>query len=291
LPLIFIFYTQCFATTAAIIFSPKRIVAGIDRMANDLGTTGGLVNAGTVRKITLLRGRFIVACIGLERMRAGPLDKQTIVFDFQDWIAEIEPQIGPNTSVPTLASIVERESAKTFTETVPIEDWMKNGTLKHADAINKFLVQFVVAGFDGKVATLIEVVYELDWQNNRLIGPKKNILLPKDGIDVVLYLNGEQSAISSDRLYDPNSYAHYRMSILAPIAFDKLLASKPTNQIEAISAVRALIAIEGEVDPTEVGSGSTIIVLPLIGNGSIMEYQGPLTRSSMHAQTNRQKNN
>ncbi len=35
--------------------------------------------------------------------------------------------------------------------------------------------------------------------------------------------------------------------------------------------------IESEVEPTEVGSGSTVLVVPVIGNGTVTEYQRSLT--------------
>jgi len=262
------------------VINPKRIVAGTDRMANEPAPTGTLVNVGTTNKIVLLKGRFIVACIGLEAMRMGPSPtQQTVAYSFPNWIHGIEAQVDLDTSVPVLAAIVERESAKTFTEAVPIERMMRTGELKHIEAIDKFLVQFVVAGFDHGVVALIEVNYELDWQNNRLVGPQSRVHLPHDGITTALYFNGRYGAIQSDNLANPDSYAHKRMNILAPTALSKLLASKPTSQIEAVRAVRALITVEGEVEPTEVGSGATVVVLPVIGNGSVVEYQHSLALS------------
>lgn len=277
LPLILLLCARAFCTTAVFIITPKRIVAGTDRMANNLNLSGKLSNAGTASKIVLLKGRFIVACIGLEKMRAGPPDKQIVTYNFPSWVRGIESQISSNTSVLMLVNMVERESAKTFRQTVPIEAMMRTGALKHAQAIDKFLVQFVVSGFDHGVVTLIEVNYELDWQKNLLIGPNRVVSLPNDGIDIALYLNGLREAIDTDKLRDPNSYAHKRMEALVPTAFKKILASQPTGRIEAVRAVRALITIEAEVEPRTVGSGAAVVILPSIGEGAVMEYQNSLT--------------
>jgi hypothetical protein len=269
-----LFCAQCSATTGVFVITPDRIVAGIDRMVNQPASGGTLVNVGTAEKIVLLRGRFIVACIGLESMQTGPSPtQQVLTYNFPTWIRAMESQIGPDSSVPMLADIIERESARIFTTTVPIGDMMKAGTLKHIEAMDKYLVQFEVAGFDRGVASLIEISYELDWQNEALIGPKAQVHLPSDKISVALYNCGRYDSIGTDKLTDFNSYAHKRMSVLAPTAFKKILASKPTSQSEAIRAVRAFITVESEVEPHDVGSGSTVVVLPVVGNGTVTEYQ------------------
>jgi hypothetical protein len=127
------------------------------------------------------------------------------------------------------------------------------------------------------VVALTEIAYELDWQKLLLIGPESQVHLPHNGITTALYLDGLRSAIESDKLADPNSYAHKRMVILAPIPFIDILAIRPTSQDGAVRATRALITIQSEVEPTKVGEGATVVVLPSTGNGTIMEYQNPVT--------------
>jgi hypothetical protein len=221
----------------------------------------------------------MVACIGLDKLNTGPPDKQIVVYNFPSWIKRIESQIGPNTSVPMLANIVKDEMTRTFTHTVPIETMMRNGTFKHTQGLDRFLVQFVVCGFDHGVVSLIEIYYELDWEKNLLVGPTPKIVLPNDGIKTTLYLDGIYEAITADQLRDLNSYAHKRMEVLAPTAFKKISVSQPTNQPEAIRAVRALITIEAEVKPCEVGAGSSIVVLPFAGNGIVAEYKNSLRKT------------
>jgi hypothetical protein len=247
-------------------------------MVNEPGANGTLINVGTSDKIALLKGRFIVACIGLEAMRMGPSPTQQIVtYNFPTWIRGMESQISPNSSVAMLTDIIERESAKTFSTTVPIEHMMKAGTLKHIKSLDKYLVQFEVAGFDHGVVSVIEISYELDWKNGVLIGPRPHVNLPHDGIDIGLYSCGQYSSIGTDKLTNSNSYARKRMNILAPSAFKKVLASVQTSESEAVLVVRALITIESEVEPTKVGSGSTVVVVPVNGDGTVTEYERSLT--------------
>lgn len=175
-----------------------------------------------------------------------------------------------------LVDVLERESAKTFRADIPIEDMMKAGTLQHVKAMDKYLVQFEVAGFDHGVAWIVEISYELDWKNSVLIGPERQIDLPSNSITVAIYDCGHYDFIKTDQLRNPHSYAHKRIAILAPEEFRKISAFQPISRAEAIRLVRALITIEGEVEPSEVGMGSVVVVLPVIGNGRVTEYQRPL---------------
>jgi hypothetical protein len=276
--LIIVLCTDCYGTTAVFIINPTQIIAGIDRTTNDVGLTGQLVQSAPITKISLLKGRFIVACVGLEKMKMGPsAEKQVTTYNFQEWIKGIETQITPDNSVASVVDIIERESAKTFSETVPVETMMKNGAIKHIPALDKFLVTFIVAGFDRGIVTLIHTYYELDWKNNRLIGPTRVTELPNGNIDVALYADGLRCAIDANNLTNLNSYAYKRMSVLAPTAFKKILALKPISQTEGVQVVRGLISVEAEVEPSEVGSGANVVVLPKIGTGTVMQYEHSLT--------------
>lgn len=281
LPLLILLCTRCFCTSAAFLFAPRQIVAGTDRLTSDLSSTGKLTNRETATKIVLLRGRFIVACIGLERIKA---DQGVIAYDFPRWIRNIESQITSDTSILQLVGVIEKESSRTLTDTVPIEKMMRSGAIKHSESTDRLLVQFLVAGFDNRIPTLIQVYYEFDWQGNRLIGPTRKIEFPLDGSYIGLFTAGKTAALQN--ITDPNSYAYKRMRILAPTAFPKMLAMREVLPKEGVRAIRVLMDIEAEVEPAYVGNGSTVIFLPISGNGSVTEYQSsailPKTNPANH---------
>ena len=275
-------------TTVVFLLGPNRITGGADRLVNsfvfDTGTTGASRN-GT--KITLLRGRFIVACVGFERFISTT--DGTVPYDFPEWTKGVESQINPDTSVPDLASIVERESSRTFSESVPIEKMMQTGAIKYSKSIDKYLVQFLIAGYDNRVPTLIQIYYELDWKGNHLIGPERKIEFPIDGANLGIYSVGINCGIDGDELINPNSYSYKRLSLLAPSAFKKMLALQETLPEEAVTASRGLLSIEAEIEPQVVGGGSIIVVLPFSGGGSVTEYQTPITLPEPKASEQKQK--
>jgi hypothetical protein len=219
-PLVFIFCARAFATIVVVIVTPEIIVSGTDRLVQEVNPSEE-TRTLTKSKSALLRGRYAIACIGLENFAPGP--QEPVVYEFQDWVKGIEAQISNNASVSTVADIVERESTKTFTEVIQVEALMRSGAIKRSDALNRFLVQFVVSGFDNGIAVLIESSYELDWEHNRLIGPKRINHLPSDGNTIVMFSDGMDTAIR-DKITNGDSYANKRMRVLAPVPFQKLLS-------------------------------------------------------------------
>ena len=105
LPFVFFLCFRSFGTTGVFVITPKRIVAGTDRLSISLAKNGTFTKKGTATKIALLKGRFIVACIGLESFRGGPSPgRQVLLYDFPNWIKTIESQIAPDASTLQLAT-------------------------------------------------------------------------------------------------------------------------------------------------------------------------------------------
>ena len=259
-----------FATTAVFILTPKQIVAGTDRLTTVPGPAGDVVEDVPARKSALIDGRFILASVGVERLRSGA-GQGDLLYDFTKWISRVESEIGPNDSIRQLANVIEEESSRTFTTTVPIETLMKTGALRRTEGLEKLLVQYLIAGYEQGVPTIIQVSYELEWEGGHLVGPTRQDEFPQPaGAEFGLYLAGHTSALRN--MADPQSFPYSRMMSLAPAAFKKMLSREQTSPEEAVQAVRALIGIETAAEPARVGRGSTVVLLPAQGKGTMREY-------------------
>jgi hypothetical protein len=259
--------------------TPDRIVAGIDRQIMRVGPQGQPAGHGTATKIALLKGRFIVACIGLESLQGiRPTGETFMAYDFTNWIKTIETQITSETTTSALSEIVGKEGRKVLTDTLPVTNWMKTGLLKETDFTRGTIIQFNVVGFDGGVNTLVQIRYRLDWDYDSVIGPLLDAHPLSKAFNSGVYCDGVSFAISEYQ--NAKSYAYKRMNVLAPVAFSKLMTNRNVDQNESIRAARALVAIETEVEPNAVGAGAIIIVLPRDGKGLITEYPDSLSPSS-----------
>jgi hypothetical protein len=252
---------KCFCTTTVFIFTRGQIIAGADHLLVGVPALSG---PDTAIKLVLLKNRFIVASAGVETATDGT--PPTVVYDFREWIRAIEKTLGPETTILQLANIIEKESLRTFKDLVPRN--MNNGSFKHVPSLDTYFVHYYVVAFDHATPTLVHIYYQLDWENNLLIGPKSQTSYPRDG---EMNAFGRNCAILEVK--NPLSYANKRLQVLAPVAFHKMMAGKKLNSEEGIRAVRSLINIEADVEPTYVGKGSTVIVLPVGANGMTSEYQ------------------
>jgi hypothetical protein len=265
----------CFCTTAVVYVQPNVIVVGVDRLGQGYNPAGKL-SAGAVDKVTLLRDRFAVACVGLERYyKDGPRGRRAVaIYDFKQWMRDLDSRITPETSVLALTTIIETESRRIFFETIPVDFLMRSGVIKHREDMDRYLVQYVVAGFDRGEPTVILVQYEFDWQHNHLIGPERDVQWPSRTFLSGMTFVGQQSAFGQALV--PNTGPYMRLSALAPAAFNKLLARRMLPDNECVVLVRAFIAIQSAALPEEVGRGSNVVLLPSGGVGVASKYESNL---------------
>src|SRR2546430_17301144 len=97
LPLVlFVTFTRCHATTAVFMISPQGIVAGTDQLTTEFSTMGALKSRSSdIPKVELVKQRFIVASIGVERMGRDSF----VAYSFSDWIKAIGDKLGADASV------------------------------------------------------------------------------------------------------------------------------------------------------------------------------------------------
>jgi hypothetical protein len=271
--LLFFFCTNVWCTTAIVIVTPQQIIAGTDRLARiGRARDNNFLGRGTVIKTVLLKGRFVVSCVGLEEVINDQLKHQT-VFTFADIMRRVDSQLDGNVTMPRLVTLMEMESSSAIRESFPVERLMKNGTIKRGEAFDDVLVQYIVAGYRSGIPTIIHINYTLNWQKYKLIGPNKEIDYPKQGsLQSYFYTAGIQTALRE--IGKPNSYATQRIVALIGAEWKKLTSDQALTSDESIRIMRTLINIEAEVEPDKVGVGATVVVIPRKGKGSIGEYDG-----------------
>jgi hypothetical protein len=264
--------SECAATTTVIVISPKLIVGGSDRMLQVENEAARHTSRVVTTKIVLVGGRFIVAAVGTEYFYTSKI-KPPVTYDFSQWIKGIESQVSFATSVFDLVGIIEKESTIAFTKTVPIEQLMKSGAIKHTKSRDDVLVQYLVAGFENGIASLIEIDYKLDWKGKHLIGPKRTIEFPRPDTrkrNNGLYILGKNCEVG--QVTKADSYVRNRLDVSTLGTIDQIRLGDETSVNVITPAIRALIAVEAEVYPTKVGMGETIISLPSVGPGTTTNY-------------------
>ena len=262
----------CHGTTTIFVITPDRIVAGTDQLTRGASPEVKGVFRTDINKIQLINGRFIVACIGLE---------QSAAYSFPAWVEKIGNKLAPDASVTQFVGLIESEAARTFKLDMSIEQYMRSGALVKGQPFEDTLVEYIVAGYESGVPTVIRTYFQLDWHDKRLVGPERDVQFPDSGNNpnVGIQMNGVDGGIGE--FNNVNSYAYKRFRSFSPTILDKLVSGREVTQAEAVSAIRILVSIQAEITPNQVGRGSRVVVLPMRGAVSVSSYpDGP----SLHKQ-------
>jgi hypothetical protein len=248
------------ATTVVYIVTPTGIVVGAD---------GKATPTGTVLKIFLLRGKYVLANVDIER--AESKDGGTVLYDFPTWTGIIDGKIRPETTVAALSLIVENEMPKTFSFAI---EGIKSGAIEKGDTgLEDILVSYMVAGYESGVPAIYNIWFNVDWNQKTVIGPHRVLLQPEQGqrTDSRFGLFGQHVALS--QLGDAQSNAHKKAVAKLPLEYQALDAGKELTLKQASNFVRALLAIEAEANPKFVGFPITVVTIPRIGRGWVRKYK------------------
>lgn len=271
--LLFVWHAQCCtnATTVITLVTPTGIVMGAD--GKTLSSNRGTLSSGpTVVKVFLLKGRFAVADVRLQR-HISP-DGKTILYDFPSWIKGINKNVNAKMSVGDLTDIIEKQAPIAFAfliRRIEIGAFTKDEAIK--DGFVHTLVEFVIAGYDGGVPTVYSVLLEPDWER-KIVTPRKVLIHPVKGqsLDLnVLLATGQSSGI--DRAVQANTEEYKKLSKKLPVELPLWRDQKPFSNNQASNVVRALISIQSETTPEDVGFPVTVVTVPNRGYGSVRTYE------------------
>lgn len=174
----------------------------------------------------------------------------------------LESRLPDDISVDQFTDTVEGESSATFSD-LGISTALKNGTLRNKTLAkpSEIFTQFVTAGYQNGVPRLYRVEFDIDWNSRSLVGPYKVLLYPTDPANYQIFRFGTQEAIVD--FPTPESYAYQQAAILSPKAMADISALRYPSLDETVSLSRALIQVEKNTNPDEVGGDiRTISILP-----------------------------
>jgi len=253
----------CHGTTAIFVITPTGIVAGTDQLTKNASPSGKATFRKDITKIQLINGKFIVASVGVE---------QTNAYSFEDWITKVGNKLAPDASVTQFVGLIENEATKTFKDDMAIEKYMRSGALVKSQPLEDTLVEYIVAGYESGMPTIIRTYFNLDWHDKRLVGPVRDVDFPASGNNpnFGIKMNGVNCGIQE--FAEVNSYAYKRFHSSFPAILAKAASGHELTQEEAVTAIRVLISIQAEVTPSQVGKDSRIVVLPTRGTGSVSSY-------------------
>ena len=179
--------------------------------------SGEIIFRKDISKIQLINGKFIVASVGVEQSNA---------YSFEDWITKVGNKLAPDASVTQFVGLIENEATKTFKDDMAIEKYMRSGALVNSQPLEDTLVEYIVAGYESGVPTIIRTYFNLDWHDKRLVGPVRDVDFPGSGgnPNVGIKMNGVDGGIGEFTNID--SYAYKRFRSYSPTILDKFISGR-----------------------------------------------------------------
>lgn len=245
------FLTPCRsgATTVVVLIAANNMVVSSDSLTTsrraDFSSTGSFEQ----KKWVVIQKRILVATIQVSDYRdAG------VHYNFLTWMEDLQKHLPESVSVDDLASIIEKESSAEFSA-LHIAESVKNGSFKNP-APNEpceIFTEFVIAGYQAGQPRLYKVEFDLDWNNKNLVGPRRELLYPGllgfSNPRIIRF--GTQEAILD--VQNPRSFAYQKVVSLSPDSITQLGPGQNPPVKSLIDFTRALVQVEEETNPDEVG--------------------------------------
>jgi hypothetical protein len=281
------------ATSVVMAITPTGIVMGADGKTTTV--INGKLSFRTALKIVLLKHRIVVADINIERSQAT--NSGAILYDFPSWIREINKKTNDDLSITELMRIIKEECPVAFGD---ISEELRTG-LTQDDARNRglktdLLVQYPIAGYDRGVPLATAVTLNIDWEHHSLAVPEQVSIYPEkiDSAHPYLYVFTGHSGIEHLKIAD--SKERKESADRVPVEYRIIEEHGELTLKQASNVIRAMLAIDAEADPTEVGFPLTVVTIPRSGRGSVRTYKKdvfalsrlPKSRSTKPERTGRQ---
>lgn len=255
------------ATTASFIVTPEGIVGATDNLLIAVAFSNAPAGTATGAKMALIHGRFILVCVGLERLSNSAT---RVDYDFRNWALAIQAGLSSTATFTEFENKVVVQSQKTL-KGLDIQNGMKNSEFRRKFETKDTLVEYVIAGYEGSTPKLVTIRYAFDWLNEKLSPPIITDLSPREPHpDFAFAVEGINSAVA--QILDQSSSSYRKCVVYAGPITDKFLSMTPLTLSEASLLVRAFMRIEAEADPSEVGKPISLVTLPRQGAAKLEYY-------------------
>jgi|HubBroStandDraft_2_1064218.scaffolds.fasta_scaffold06667_5 hypothetical protein len=251
------------ATTVVYVVTPTGIVVGAD---------GKGFPTGTVLKIVLLRGKYIVADIYAEHVKLT--DTGAVLYDFPVWIKQIDQHTHAELSMGRLTEIIKNQMPTTFAfaiKAIETGEFTKGQAV--ADGVDAYLIQYVIAGYQNGIPTVYSLTLMPDWDTKTVNGPFQGLLKEENGQRADSYIGWRGRGVGIQSAMVADTKEQKELSAKIPVEFLAVGTGKDLTLHQASNVARALLGIEAEANPQYVGFPITVVTIPKIGCGFVRTYK------------------
>jgi hypothetical protein len=213
-------------------------------------------NLNQTMKMALLSKTTAVADCNLSKLdTTSNRSLPAIKYDFRTWVQ----QFADITDPIQLTEAIAEEAKKTFEDVGPIIQ-------KQLFKKRENLTDFYVAGYSsGAIPVIIKIGIPLDWENAKVLDPTIELRYPPSSDPAWFgnagwwFVNAGCKHDAIDRAEKKDGPPYARLRKLEPDLSDKLIDKKDLTVEEAKRLASALVAVQAEFTPADVGPPVQII--------------------------------
>jgi hypothetical protein len=253
----------CHATCIVVVITSQAIFVGTDSYS-----TSRSPNAPSLLKVDktfIVRHRFLVASLGAGDLEYGAPGHLDINYHLASWIVEIEKECPENATVASLTLLIEKKSAVAFRN---VDRYIATGRLDDFKTRPLF-VEYLVAGYEALVPTLNVVRFNIDWRNQRLVGPILSSIYPDNSAhpNFGFYVAG-QNMVSERDLFEKKGDSYKELAPLIQKELPKLFAFQNLSWDEATNVCLSVLRVNARHFKKSVGPPYTVTTTVPFGAGT-----------------------
>lgn len=181
---------------------------------------------------------------------------------FPALIGQIKARLPADASVSRVSEIVKEEVEK-FSSWFDV--YLKRGLLQQEDSPGDYPLEYLIAGYQAGVPTIYSIYVEVDWQQLHLKGIQRVLMHPERNGQEDFAIYGVGSKRVLQELKQEQGDLYQRVISKAPSESRMLSGKRELSINQASNLVRALLEVEAEANPEQVGPPFTIVTIPKNG--------------------------
>ncbi len=181
---------------------------------------------------------------------------------FPALIGQIKARLPADASVSRVSEIVKEEVEK-FSAWFDV--YLKRGLLQQEDSPADYPLEYLIAGYQAGVPTIYSIYVEVDWQHLHLKGIQRVLMHHERNGQDDFAIFGVGSKLVLLELKQEQGELYQRVISKAPLESRMLSGKRELSVNQASNLVHALLEVEAEANPEQVGPPFTIVTIPRNG--------------------------
>ena len=195
--LVFAFYcTSDRATTIVAVITREGITFATDGVASVRGADGVWRAVGVAQKVVIIQQRFAFASFGYASAGGPKTELGRAVYDFPAFADRLVRTVPTGVDVSGFADAVESNTR--FDLPNFFDPLVRSGQiLRENVGPSGILIGYLVCGYENGIAAIVRIVYRVDWEMKRVVGPfrTKPISVGNPGVTRTLYCDAMCNAV------------------------------------------------------------------------------------------------